>query len=131
MQLVDPRAAYVLACELRRRFSFPRRYKLSRQEGFSQVLKQTAQISRWFSIYAQPNDLGCARLGISVAKKVVPNAVQRNRIKRMVREIFRQQTRNRAEKDIVIRLRKRVDGQDWHKATAVLKESLGLVLIEK
>ena len=49
----------------------------------------------------------------------------------MVREIFRQQTRNRAEKDIVIRLRKRVDGQDWHKATAVLKESLGLVLIEK
>lgn len=110
---------------------FSRRYRLSHQVGFSQVLKQTAQISRWFSIYSQPNNLGCARLGISVAKKVVPSAVQRNKVKRLVREVFRQQNRNQAEKDIVIRLRKRLDEQDWHKAATALREALGLALIEK
>jgi len=38
-------------------------------------------------IYA-PNDLGITRLGITVSKKI-GNAVKRNRIKRVIRELFR------------------------------------------
>jgi len=41
-----------------------------------------------FLIVVQPNSLENTRLGITVTKKV-GNAVQRNRIKRVVREVFR------------------------------------------
>ena len=42
-----------------------------------------------FLIVVQPNALQHTRLGITVTKKV-GSAVQRNRIKRVVREVFRQ-----------------------------------------
>ncbi len=40
-------------------------------------------------VYAFPNGLAHARLGISVGKKKVKTAVGRNRIKRAIREAFR------------------------------------------
>lgn len=36
-----------------------------------------------------PNSRGITRLGISVKKELLPEAVQRNRLKRLVREVFR------------------------------------------
>lgn len=44
-----------------------------------------------FLILARSNHLSSARLGLVVAKKNIKLAVQRNRIKRMVRETFRSQ----------------------------------------
>ena len=40
-------------------------------------------------LFTAPNDLGLSRLGISISKSF-GNAVQRNRAKRYIREIFRQ-----------------------------------------
>ncbi len=42
-----------------------------------------------FVLYARPNSLGHARLGIVVAKRLAPRAVTRNQVKRLAREIFR------------------------------------------
>ena len=42
-------------------------------------------------ILAGPAVGGDSRLGLVIAKKTIPTAVQRNRIKRAVRETFRQQ----------------------------------------
>ncbi len=36
-----------------------------------------------------PNDLGVSRLGIAIQRRVFPKAVQRNRVKRLIREVFR------------------------------------------
>lgn len=42
-----------------------------------------------FVLYARPNSLGHARLGIVVAKRFAPRAVTRNLVKRLARELFR------------------------------------------
>jgi ribonuclease P protein component len=40
-------------------------------------------------VYANRNGLGHSRLGISIGKKKVASAAERNRIKRLLREVFR------------------------------------------
>jgi len=40
-------------------------------------------------VYANRNALGHCRLGISIGKKKVASAAERNRIKRLLREVFR------------------------------------------
>jgi ribonuclease P protein component len=42
-----------------------------------------------FAVNALPNAYGHARLGMSVSAKTVGNAVQRNRVRRLIREVFR------------------------------------------
>ena len=42
-----------------------------------------------FAVNALPNELGYARLGMSVSYRTVGNAVCRNRIRRLIREVFR------------------------------------------
>jgi len=70
---------------------FSRQVRLLTAEDFSKVFgkadakAQTGQIL----ILAHRNDLGFARLGLVVAKKHAKRAVDRNEIKRIVRESFR------------------------------------------
>lgn len=45
--------------------------------------------SKKFNILYASNALGYSRLGLVVAKKNVPSAVRRNRVKRVLREFFR------------------------------------------
>ncbi|MBS5737487.1 MAG: ribonuclease P protein component [Clostridiales bacterium] len=42
-----------------------------------------------FVLYIKPNGLSVNRLGITVGKKAVGNAVKRNRAKRVIREAYR------------------------------------------
>ena len=55
-------------------------------------------------VMARPNELGQARLGMVVAKRLLPRAVDRNRVKRCVRETFRVQRRDLPPCDFVVRL---------------------------
>lgn len=45
-----------------------------------------------FSLYYYPNQCGHPRIGLAVSKKNVRKAVDRNQIKRVIRESFRQQS---------------------------------------
>ncbi len=55
-----------------------------------------------FSVFAIANNLSHGRLGLAVSKKVSMRALDRNRIKRHVRESFRLCQGNLAGLDIVV-----------------------------
>ena len=57
------------------------------------------------------NAVECARLGIVVGKKNLPRAVDRNTLKRIVREAFREHRSALPPCDIMIRLRQSLKGQ--------------------
>ncbi|WP_426415519.1 ribonuclease P protein component [Aestuariirhabdus sp. LZHN29] len=63
-------------------------------------------------ILARPNDCDHSRLGMVIAKKNVRLAVQRNRIKRLIRESFRHQQADLPGLDIVILARKGIGEQE-------------------
>jgi len=54
------------------------------------------------------NELGHARLGLAIAVKVAGNAVQRNRIRRVIRESFRLEQHTLPAVDVVVGARPQV-----------------------
>jgi len=72
---------------------FPKSHRLLKPSDYSKVFDDvTLKVPhRNFLILATPNQLGHARVGLIFSKKNLRLAVQRNRIKRQVRETFRRQ----------------------------------------
>lgn len=131
MQLLPPVAlvvAPVLACNSEQVHTFPRRYRFVRREGFSRVLRQQAKLTSWFAIHWLKGNAGHARLGISVGKRAIPTAVGRNRVKRLIRECFRDIARQGMDRDVVIRLRKQLGYSDQQEAIRVLSCELKSIL---
>ena len=55
-----------------------------------------------FAVNALPNAFGHARLGLSVSARTVGNAVRRNRVRRIVREVFRHMSGELPALDLVV-----------------------------
>ena len=55
-------------------------------------------------MFFRANTFGFARLGLIVPKRIFPRAVDRNRMKRVLRELFRTQQGRLGNRDILIRL---------------------------
>lgn len=68
--------------------------------------------SRCFLARAIPNDDCGARLGLIVGKKAAPRAVDRNRVKRLVRIVHRQLLQELDALDVVVQLRSSPRGRD-------------------
>ena len=88
------------------RATLPRAARLLKPVDFKQVFKKNkATNDRLFRVLARTNPVGRPRLGMAVSRKVDRTAVGRNRIKRVIRESFRQwsaQRGDRAGLDIVV-----------------------------
>ncbi len=73
-----------------KRFSFPKKKRLVSNDQFRAVLARKLCVSNGLlTVYMAENDCGYPRLGVSVAKSC-GGAVMRNRLKRLLREAFRQ-----------------------------------------
>ena len=71
-----------------RRFGAERR--LRRRRDFTKVFSDGVRLNaRGVTIIVRPNGLAHPRLGLVVARRVLPRAVNRHRLKRLVRESFR------------------------------------------
>lgn len=69
--------------------SFPRRLRVLRQADFVRAMKQGRRaVDERMTLWAVPNGLEYSRFGLTVGRKH-GGAVQRNRIKRVLREAFR------------------------------------------
>ncbi len=77
-------------------------------------------------LYARPNDLAHARLGVVVAKRLAPRAVTRNMIKRIARELFRKAALPAF--DCIIRLTKPVGSRKQCASSRAQKSSIGTEL---
>lgn len=71
--------------------NFPKSHRLLKPADYGKVFDdvQLKVPHRNFLILATPNSLGHARIGLIFSKKNLKLAVQRNRIKRRIRETFR------------------------------------------
>ena len=83
--------------------SFGKHVRICKRRDFLTVYQQGVRsYSENFTVITSRNQTGVSRLGITVSKKV-GNAVQRNRIKRLIREYFRlNRSRLSTPQDIVV-----------------------------
>jgi len=93
---------------------FPKSARLLTSGDYSDVFQAVdlRVSSKHFLILARGNSLPKARLGIIVAKKHVKLAVQRNRVKRLLRESFRLKHSTLPVLDIVVLAKKGIDRID-------------------
>ncbi|RDS81594.1 ribonuclease P protein component [Dyella monticola] len=68
----------------------PRESRIRRAGDFAILRQASGRLGgRCFSVRYRQNEVGHARLGLAISKRVSKRAVDRNRIKRLVRESFR------------------------------------------
>jgi ribonuclease P protein component len=88
-------------------FAFGKRQRLLNGADFKRVFSRAERSSdRYFTVLMRTNDTGDARLGLAIAKKQVRRAVDRNRIKRIVRESFRHHKQELESMDCVVMARR-------------------------
>lgn len=95
--------------------------RLHSKPEFDAVYQGGAKLSdSCFLVLYRPNSLNTARLGLSIAARAAGNAVNRNRIKRVIRDSFRLHCATFPAVDIVVNARAGVR----HADNAQLRERL-------
>lgn len=94
-------------------YEFNREQRLLTPGHFKQVFDNPSRYgSSHFTILITSNPDSNNRLGMAIAKKRVKLAVQRNRMKRLVRESFRQNQHNLPAVDVVVMVKSGIDKLD-------------------
>ena len=92
------------------KLAFPRELRLLTPSHYSRIFNEPARVTnQYFTLLAKPNDLSHPRLGLTIAKKRVKKAVQRNRLKRLARDSFRLTQHQLDNIDIVLMVKNGVD----------------------
>ena len=84
--------------------------RLKKPEEYAAVFSSNRRSSdKFFLFLAIKNNINIARLGLAVPKKNISSAVERNRIKRIIRESFRSQKNRLKGRDAVVFVKKQFD----------------------
>jgi ribonuclease P protein component len=100
---------------------FSSRQRIRASAEFDSVYKNGRRSGdAYFGVAFRPNRLGGPRLGMSVGVRTLGSSVARNRLRRLIRESFRQRQRELPGVDVVITARAAAKGA----ATEELRKSL-------
>jgi ribonuclease P protein component len=105
--------------------SFRPHERIRRRAEFKQVYERGTRIhGRYSTVFMLPTDRGLGRLGIAATKKL-GGAVQRNRVKRLIREVFR---RNKISDgfDVVV-----IPKREWLDASLIALEADYRALLDR
>jgi len=103
---------------------FPKRCRLLKPAEFKAVFDHRCICGGpLFTQYAAPNNSDAARLGLVVSRKVSLLAVDRNRVKRLVRESFRHQGALLSGLDVVVVARRPATGASSGDLRAALQDN--------
>ena len=104
---------------------FPRHHRLLRPQEFENVLRRRDVFINAppLHIVAVRSGLGVPRLGLVIGKRVAPRAVDRNRMRRIVRESFRLHAAELAAFDIVVMQRQRLAVDQLPPIRALLEQA--------
>jgi ribonuclease P protein component len=93
-----------------RKEGYSRRHRFSARGSFGAVLRGSRKLrGRYAVIHVGPGREGCSRLGLALTRRLVPLSVDRNRLKRLVRDAFRRHVVKRGGFDCVVSLRSRFE----------------------
>lgn len=82
---------------------FPKKVRLCISSQIKNVFEKRQKISQnSVAVFFHFNGLGYARLGVVIPKKNIALAVQRNKVKRIIRESFRLNQENVKNFDIIV-----------------------------
>ena len=106
--------------------NFERTRRIVKTDEFSSVFRLRPVFkTTHLVLYARPNSLPFARLGVVAAKRLAPRAVTRNAVKRAVREGFRQsELLQNLGLDCVVRLSKSLGGKTEAARSAAMQAVL-------
>ena len=96
---------------MQERLRLPADRRLRRKCDFEAVYARGRRFGdSFFAVVSCANDAAGPRLGLAVASKTAGNSVERNRIRRIVRESFRLRQHDIPSVDLVVSARTRVRG---------------------
>lgn len=85
---------------------FDAAHRLLQKDRFDHVVRGDNISDRYFKVFYAGNSGENARLGIIASKRSFPRAVDRNRVKRLVRETFRRHGIRMQKLDLVVQAKK-------------------------
>jgi ribonuclease P protein component len=93
--------------------SFQQRFRLTKATDFERVFRENQRsVDDLFTVLYRRNGLEYPRLGLAIAKRQVRFAVERNRLKRLIRESFRDAKQQLSDLDVVIMARRKAGASD-------------------
>jgi ribonuclease P protein component len=108
------------------RATLPRASRVLERSGYEAALAgRPVAVRRHFCVFVQATQRQQARIGIIVSRKVAPRAVDRNRIKRLVREAFRHDRWRFGSNDLVVMARRCPARAGWDGAREELAAVFG------
>jgi ribonuclease P protein component len=98
---------------------FSRRHRFCAQGAYGAALKSRRKARGELAIlHVETSPTGASRLGVALSRKLVRSSVERNRIKRLVREAFRRHAIKGLALDCVVTLRGKTQGPAIDRAAA-------------